>query len=87
MAATSQRPHRAHIVVSIAGACVAGAPSAAGAQSQMSRTEAAQLYPAAGFTISDNRALNNCGQPAKPRVTFCDLGCCAASSKSEAGIP
>lgn len=73
MAATSPKPHRAHIGLSIAAACVGGAPSAAGAQSQMSRAEAAQLYTAAGFTIVDNRALNTCGQPAKPRVTFVDI--------------
>ena len=73
MAAGSPNEHRARVILSIAGACIAGVPAAASAQSQMSRAEAAQLYTAAGFTIADNRALNTCGQPAKPRVTFVDI--------------
>ena len=73
MAAGNPEQRRAAFKTSIAAALVAGVPAAAGAQSQMSRAEAAQLYTAAGFTIADNRALNPCGQPARPRVTFVDI--------------
>jgi hypothetical protein len=39
----------------------------------MSRVEAAQLYSAAGFPISNGEPVNRCGKPAKPRVTFVDI--------------
>jgi len=39
----------------------------------MSRSEAAQLYTAAGFPIVNNQPVNRCRQPARPRVTFVDL--------------
>jgi hypothetical protein len=39
----------------------------------MSRAEAAQLYSAAGFAISNDRPVNRCGKAAKPRVTFVDI--------------
>ena len=48
-------------------------PAGAGAQSGMSRAEAAQLYAAAGFSILQNQPVNRCGKPAKPRVTFVDV--------------
>ena len=54
-------------------AFIACAPLHGGAQSDMSRTEAAQMYTAAGFVIANDRPVNRCGQPAKPRVTFVDL--------------
>lgn len=54
----------------IALAC---APMAATAQTGMSRAEAAQLYSAAGFPIANDRPVNRCGQPAKPRVTLVDI--------------
>jgi len=49
------------------------APLGAGAQSGMSRAEAAQLYTAAGFPIVRGEPANRCGGPAKPRVTFVDI--------------
>jgi hypothetical protein len=39
----------------------------------MSRSEAAELYSAAGFPIVMNQPVNRCGKPAKPRVTFIDI--------------
>jgi hypothetical protein len=48
-------------------------PFAAGAQSGITKAEAAQLYSAAGFPIAGNQPLNRCGRPAKPRVTFVDI--------------
>src|SRR5574337_1646392 len=48
-------------------------PTAAAAQSGMSRAEAEQLYTAAGFPIRNDEPVNRCGQPAKPRVTFVDI--------------
>ena len=53
--------------------CLALMPASAGAQSGMSRAEAAQLYAAAGFSILQNQPVNRCGKPAKPRVTFVDI--------------
>ena len=54
-------------------AFIACAPLHGGAQSDISRTEAAQMYTAAGFVIANDRPVNRCGQPVKPRVTFVDL--------------
>jgi hypothetical protein len=55
-------------------ACVVGiAPSGASAQSGMSAAEAAQLYAAAGFPITNGQPANRCGRPARPRVTFVDI--------------
>ena len=53
--------------------CLALIPASAGAQSGMSRAEAANLYSAAGFSILQNQPVNRCGKPAKPRVTFVDV--------------
>jgi hypothetical protein len=54
-------------------AFIACMPLHGGAQSGMSRAEAAQLYTAAGFVIANGRPVDRCGQPAKPRVTFVDV--------------
>ena len=54
-------------------AFIACMPLHGSAQSGMSRAQAAQLYTAAGFAIGNERPVNRCGQPAKPRVTFVDL--------------
>ena len=53
--------------------CLALVPFSVSAQSGMSRDEAAQLYSAAGFPISNGQPVNRCGKPAKPRVTFVDI--------------
>ncbi len=53
--------------------CVVFIPVSVSAQSGMSRTEAAQLYSAAGFPIRNDQPVNRCGKPAKPRVTFVDI--------------
>lgn len=53
--------------------CLAFVPVAAGAQSGMSKVEAAQLYTAAGFPIVRDQPVNRCRKPAKPRVTFVDV--------------
>lgn len=53
--------------------CLALVPPGAGAQSGMSKVEAAQLYTAAGFQIVRDQPVNRCRRPAKPRVTFVDI--------------
>jgi hypothetical protein len=53
--------------------CLALVPLGAGAQSGMSKVEAAQLYTAAGFPIVRDQPVNRCRKPAKPRVTFVDI--------------
>ena len=53
--------------------CLALVPFTAGAQSGITKAEAAQLYTAAGFPIAGNQPRNRCGRPAKPRVTFVDI--------------
>ena len=45
----------------------------AGAQQGMSRSEASQLFGAAGYRIVADQPINRCGQPARPRVSFVDL--------------
>ncbi len=55
------------------GCCLALVPLGAGAQSGMSKVEAAQLYAAAGFPIVRDQPVNRCRKPAKPRVTFVDI--------------
>ncbi len=57
---------------SMCGCLVLLSPGA-GAQSGMTRAEAAQLYAAAGYTILKELPTNRCGKPAKPRVTFVDI--------------
>ncbi|WP_414900977.1 hypothetical protein ACMT1E_13870 [Sphingomonas flavalba] len=52
---------------------VAAASPALAAVPQMNRAEAAQLYGAAGFPITNDRPTNACGQPANPRMTFVDI--------------
>jgi hypothetical protein len=48
-------------------------PLGAGAQSGMSKPEAAQLYTAGGFPIVGDQPVNRCRKPARPRVTFVDI--------------
>ena len=56
----------------LAAVCVLAA-SPAGAQLGMGRTEATQLYTAAGYRIVNAQPVNRCGKPAQPRVTFVDI--------------
>lgn len=67
------RSRRTALLAATLGAAAASLPLAAGAQTQLSRAEAAQMYTAAGFTIANDRPLNACGQPARPRVTMVDV--------------
>src|SRR6185295_15081238 len=48
-------------------------PITVSAQPSMSKAETAQLYTAAGFSILNDRPVNRCGKPAKPRVTLVDI--------------
>ena len=56
----------------LAAICVLAAGTA-GAQLGLSRTEATQLYKAAGYRIVNAQPVNRCGKPAWPRVSFVDI--------------
>jgi hypothetical protein len=59
----------------VAAAMVGGLATLAAAQNptDMTRKEAAQLYAAGGFPISNDRPTNSCGDAASPRITFVDI--------------
>ena len=59
--------------ISSACGCLFLVPLTVSAQPSMSKAEAAQLYAAAGFPISNVQPVNRCGKPAKPRITFVDI--------------
>jgi len=54
-------------------ACALFITVTAAAQTGMSKAEVTQLYAAAGFPVVNDRPVNRCGTPAKPRVTFVDM--------------
>ncbi len=59
-------------VASVCG-CLLLVPITVSAQPSMSKAEAAQLFTAAGFRISNDPPVNRCGKPTRPRVTFMDI--------------
>lgn len=54
-------------------ALLAAASPLAAAPPAMTRSEAAQLYGAAGFPIRADQPINACGRPANPNITFVDI--------------
>jgi hypothetical protein len=55
------------------GGCLALASLTASGQQGMSRTEATQLYGAAGFAVANDQPFNRCRKPSQPRVAFVDV--------------
>lgn len=55
------------------GFALAAAAFCAPAQPGASKTEATQLYTAAGFSIVDDQPLNRCRKPAHARASFVDI--------------
>ena len=60
------------LAIALACGLVLNATHAVG-QPAIGRAEAAQLYTAAGFPISNDQPVNRCGKHARPKVTFVDI--------------